>query len=263
MKNIITLVSWNVNGIRAAVKNGFTKFLKERQPDILCLQEVKINDTARDKIKFDFPDYQEYWHSAERPGYSGTATFINNRLMKICAVSDYAKGVNPTEPDQEGRAQTFEFTDFYLLNIYFPNTRHDLSRLAFKLQFNKKIFEYVKKLEKKKPIIMLGDFNVAHTEIDLANPKENEQNAGFTKEERESFDKFLKENMIDTFRHFYPKTIKYTWWTYRFGARRRNIGWRIDYAIVSKKLLPKIKLVEIWDDVTGSDHCPVMIKIEV
>ncbi len=261
-------MSWNVNGIRAVIKNGFLDFLKKYQPDIIALQEVKIAEKDRGKAELDFPNYTEFWHSAERPGYSGTAILIReNSNLKII---NQTNGLNHTEFDHEGRVQTIEFDKFYLVNAYFPNTRHDLSRLDFKIEFNNKIFAHVKKLENlpagkagSKPVILTGDFNVAHTEIDLANPKENEQNAGFTIEERNSFDKFLKTEMIDTFREFNPKKIQYSWWTYRFGARTRNVGWRIDYFVVSKILKKKIIKAEILDQVLGSDHCPIKLEIDL
>lgn len=254
-------MSWNVNGIRAVIKNGFLDFLKKYQPDIIALQEVKIAEKDRGKAELDFPGYTEFWHSAERPGYSGTAILIKeNSNLKII---NQINGLNHTEFDHEGRVQTIEFEKFYLINAYFPNTRHDLSRLDFKIEFNNKIFSYIKKLEKSKPVILTGDFNVAHTEIDLANPKENEQNAGFTIEERNSFDKFLKTEMIDTFRELNPKKIQYSWWTYRFGARLRNVGWRIDYFVVSKILKKKIIKAEILDQVLGSDHCPIKLEMDL
>lgn len=263
------LMSWNVNGIRAALKNGFLNVLKKYQPDILALQEVKIAEKDRFDAQLDFPGYTEIWHSAERPGYAGTALLVNEKSrLKIInqwnGLDNFsAKGRSASGGDSEGRVQTLEFTKFYFINAYFPNSRHDLSRLDFKIEFNNKIFKHIKKLEKIKPVIFTGDFNVAHTEIDLANPKENEQNAGFTIEERTSFDKFLKKGMFDTFRFLNPKKIKYTWWTYRFGARGRNVGWRIDYFLASEKLKNKIIKAEILDKIMGSDHCPVTLKIEV
>lgn len=258
---MITLISWNVNGIRAVLKKGFLDFLKKYQPDIIALQEVKIAEKDRGKAELDFPGYTEIWHSAERPGYSGTAVLVREKSnLKII---NQINGLNHNDFDNEGRVQTIEFEKFFLINAYFPNTRSDLSRLDFKIEFNNKIFAHVKKLEKSKPIILTGDFNVAHNEIDLANPKENEQNAGFTIEERTSFDKFLRKDMIDTFREFNPKKIQYSWWTYRFGARSRNVGWRIDYFVVSKILKKKIIKAEILDQVLGSDHCPIKLEMDL
>lgn len=253
----LSLISWNVNGIRAAVKNGFVDFLKTEKPDVLCLQEVKISDSARDKEVFDFQNYTEYWNSAQKPGYAGTAILVSEKLTQPTIVN----GLGKPEFDAEGRVQTAEFEKFYLLNIYFPNTRHDLSRLDFKLDFDNAILQHVKKLEKTKPVIITGDFNVAHEEIDLTNPKENDGNAGFHPEERKWMTKFLKAGFIDTFRFLNPKKVQYSWWSYRFGARRRNIGWRIDYFCISDKLKKQLKQAEILDKVKGSDHCPVRLTI--
>jgi len=251
------LISWNVNGIRAAVKNGFTNFLKTERPDILCLQEVKISDSARDKEMFDFQNYTEYWNSAQKPGYAGTAILVSEKLAQPIVTN----GIGKPEYDTEGRVQTAEFDKFYLVNTYFPNTRHDLSRLDFKLDFDEALLSHLKKLEKKKPVILTGDLNVAHEEIDLTNPKENDGNPGFHPLERKWMTKFLNNGFIDTYRFLYPKKVQYSWWSYRFGARRRNIGWRIDYFCVSERLKNKIKEAEILDKVTGSDHCPVKLVI--
>jgi len=254
-------MSWNVNGIRAVLKKDFLKVLKKYQPDILALQEVKISEKDRGKAELDFPGYTEFWHSAERPGYAGTAILINEKLkLKILKQTN---GLNHDDFDKEGRVQILEFEKFYFINAYFPNTRHDLSRLDFKIEFNDKIFEHLKKLEKKKPIIFTGDFNVAHTEIDLKNPKANEHNAGFTIEERNSFDKFLKQGRIDTFRYLNPKKIQYTWWGYKFHCRARNIGWRIDYFVLSDNLKNKILKAEILDQIPGSDHCPISLNLNL
>jgi len=254
MANKLKIYSWNVNGIRAAIKNGFAEWLKDEKPDIVCLQEIKINDEARAKEQFDFVGYNEYWHPAEKAGYSGTAI-----LTKIESIS-VARG----DWDHEGRVLTLEFEKFYLVNTYFPNANHELSRLSFKEEFNKKWLEYVKKLEKKKPVVTGGDFNVAHQEIDLARPKDNEGNAGFTKEERAWADKFIKNGLVDTFRLIHGnETGKYSWWSYRIMCRAKNIGWRIDYFLVSKKLKKNIKDAFIDDTVLGSDHCPVGIVLEI
>ncbi|MFH1946970.1 MAG: exodeoxyribonuclease III [Candidatus Magasanikbacteria bacterium] len=262
------LVSWNVNGIRAVIRKGFVEFLNAKKPDIICLQEIKIDDKSKTELKFstqggpasgwDFADYEEYWNSAERPGYSGTAIFVKSKL-KLKPI--YTTGIGIKKIDEEGRVQTLEFEKFFLVNAYFPNTRHDLSRLDFKIEFDEAVLKHVKKLDKKKPVIITGDYNAAHTEIDLANPKANDGGAGFHPEERKWMTKFLASGFIDTFRHLHPKKIQYSWWTYRFGARSRNVGWRIDYFCVSKKLKNKIIKAEIWDDVEGSDHCPVTITL--
>ncbi|MBI4992623.1 MAG: exodeoxyribonuclease III [Candidatus Magasanikbacteria bacterium] len=251
------IVSWNVNGIRAVVKKGFVDFLKTEKPDVLCLQEIKISDDARSRQEFDFAGYTEYWNSAKKPGYAGTAILVSEKLAQPTVIN----GLGKPEYDTEGRVQTAEFENFNLVNAYFPNTRHDLSRLNFKLAFDEAIFKHIKKLEKTKPVILTGDLNVAHEEIDLANPKENDGNPGFHPEERKWMTWFLKSGFTDTFRFFNPKKIQYSWWSHRFGARRRNIGWRIDYFCISDKLKKQLKQVEILDNIKGSDHCPVSITL--
>ena len=265
MSNKLKIYSWNVNGIRAVVKNGFVEWLKEAKPDIVCLQEIKINDEARAKEQFDFVGYNEYWHPAEKAGYSGTAILTKKEPLAV------SRGFNvPSDPSttlrasKEGRVLTLEFEKFYLVNTYFPNSQHELTRLDFKEEFNDAWLEYVKKLEKKKPVVTGGDFNVAHQEIDLARPKDNEGNAGFTKEERAWADKFIKNGLVDTFRLIHGnETGKYSWWSYRIMCRAKNIGWRIDYFLVSKKLKKNIKDAFIDDTVLGSDHCPVGIVLEI
>jgi exodeoxyribonuclease III len=247
------LVSWNVNGIRSVVKKGFLDFLKKEDPDVLCLQETKIADLAREKEKFDFPGYEEFWNPAERSGYSGTAIFARNGLKAVL--------LSPLDWDNEGRVQILELEKFYLVNVYFPNANHELSRLKFKIDFNDKLLAYLKKIEKKKPIVICGDFNVAHKEIDLARPKQNEGNPGFTPEERAWMTKFLKAGFVDVYRQIYPDKIEYTWWSYRTFARDRNIGWRIDYFCASASLANSIKKAYILTDVYGSDHCPVGIEV--
>ncbi|MFA6476317.1 MAG: exodeoxyribonuclease III [Candidatus Paceibacterota bacterium] len=253
MATKLKIYSWNVNGIRAAVKNGFADWLKEEKPDIVGLQEIKINDVARAKEEFDFAGYNEYWHHAKRPGYSGTAI-----LSKIEPTS-----VDRGDWDDEGRVITLEFEKFYFVNTYFPNANHELTRLGFKEEFNKNWLAYIKKLEVKKPVVTCGDFNVAHQEIDLARPKDNVGNAGFTKEERAWADKFIEHGLIDTYRLINGNKGQYSWWSYRMGARARNIGWRIDYFLVSEKLKKNIKNAFIDDTVLGSDHCPVGITLEI
>lgn len=251
------LLSWNVNGIRAAVQKGFANFLKAEQPDVLGLQEIKIDDAARAKVEFDFAGYDEYWNPAKRSGYSGTATLAKIKPLLI------TNGLGEAKFDEEGRTQTFEFEKFYFVNNYFPNASHELSRLKFKEEYNAAFLDYVKKLEQKKPVVACGDFNVAREEMDLARPQENVGNAGFTPEERAWADKFIAYGLVDTFRALHPQTIDYSWWSYRNYARDRNIGWRIDYFLVSEKLLPHVKSAFILGDVLGSDHAPVGITLEI
>jgi exodeoxyribonuclease-3 len=250
----INILSFNVNGIRAIVKKGFVSFLNHHQPDIICLQEIKISDVARAQIDFDFKEYQEFYNSAKRPGYSGTAILVKNNLK--------VKYLPSNSWDDEGRVQAMDIGKYYLVNIYFPNSKDDLSRLHWKIKWNDRLLAYLKKLEKVKPLIICGDYNVAHQEIDLARPKENIGNAGFTNEERAWFDKFLVSGFVDTFRHLHKDKIQYSWWSFRAGARARNVGWRIDYFCVSKKIIKKISKAYILDSVMGSDHAPVGIEVE-
>jgi len=254
------IISWNVNGVRAVIKKGFKNFLTKTKPDIVCLQEIKIDDNARAKEKFDFSGYEEYWCSAKRPGYSGTAILIKSSLAPL--VKEVKNGLGKEEFDQEGRVQTLVLKDFYLLNAYFPHINHEFTRLDYKLRFNQAFSRYVKNLEKKKKVIAAGDFNVAHEEIDLARPQDNIGNPGFTDEERAWMGKFLGNGFVDTFRYFNPKVKKYSWWSYRFQARERNIGWRIDYFCVSTKLIKLVKEAFILDNIQGSDHAPVGIFLK-
>ena len=254
----MNIISWNVNGIRAVIKKEFLDFLKKEKPDILCLQEIKIAEGARAKEKFYFPGYIEFWNSAERPGYSGTAILLKVGT-EYCSILD--NGFDNKKFDIEGRVQTLELEKFYLVNVYFPNANHELSRLNYKLEFNNNLLKHIKKLEKSKPVVVCGDFNVAHEEIDLARPKDNIGNPGFTKEERVWMDKFLKVGFIDTFRYFYPEKKAYSWWSYRFNARVRDIGWRIDYFCISAKFIKHIKTAFISKKILVSDHCPVGIEV--
>lgn len=258
--NFMKLISWNVNGIRAVVKKGFLDFLKKEKPDVLGLQEIKINNLARAKEVFDFANYEEYWNSAERPGYSGTACLLKEKKLKVMSSKN---GMGVKKFDIEGRVQTLEFPKFYFVNTYFPNANHELSRLKYKMDFNNAFLKYVKSLEKKKPVVMCGDFNVAHQEIDLTNPKQNIGNPGFTEEERIWANKFIKAGFVDTFRQMHPKKVQYSWWSYKFKARERNIGWRIDYFFISAKLFKYVKKSFILDKIQGSDHCPVGIEIDL
>lgn len=250
-----SLISWNVNGLRAVVKKGFTVFLRKYQPDVLALQEIKITDEARTREEFDFAGYHEYWHPAERPGYSGTAVLTKTEPLSVSRGFPFAR-------DEEGRLQTLEFEKYYFLNCYFPNANHALSRLSFKEEFNRNFLEYVKQLERGKPVIAGGDFNVAREEIDLARPKENIGHPGFTDEERYWADQFVAHGLVDTFRHLHPDQAEYSWWSYRSFARERDIGWRIDYFFVSQSLLDLVADAFILSGVEGSDHCPVGLTLK-
>lgn len=252
------IISWNINGIRAIAKKGLADFLVSERPDILCLQEIKISEQARLMTEFDFKGYREYWHSAKRPGYSGTAILVRDDLRMNEKVKN---GLGLSEFDDEGRVQTLENKDFYLVNIYFPNANAVLSRLDYKLAFNDALLKYLKNLEKTKPVIITGDYNVAHQEIDLARPKENVGSPGFTPRERAWMDKFIAAGFIDTFRELNGNKIQYSWWSYRGGARFRNVGWRIDYFCISAKLKKRLKKAYILDKIMGSDHAPVGLEI--
>ncbi len=253
----LLLISWNVNGIRACVRNGFIEFLDKYKPDILALQEIKATeDNVPMEVRY-YEGYYKYWNPAKRKGYAGTALFTKIKPL------DVKFGIGDEKFDLEGRVITAEYEKFFLVNSYFPNSQHGLTRLNFKLEFDEKIYNYLNELRKKKPVILCGDFNVAHKEIDLANPKQNEKNAGFTPEERAWMDKFLEDGYVDTFRMFTKEGGHYTWWTYRFNARARNIGWRVDYFVVSKDLAKNVKKSWILSEVYGSDHAPIAMLLEV
>jgi exodeoxyribonuclease III len=250
------LISWNVNGIRAAIKKGFEDFLKESNPDILCLQEVKANE---DQVEWDINGYKAYWNSAEKKGYSGVAVLTKKEPLNI------TKGLGSEELDNEGRVLTLEYDSFYLLNVYTPNAKRDLARLDWKDNvWNPAFQEHLETLQKTKPVVFCGDLNVAHKEIDLANPKTNKKNAGFTPEERAGMDKLVDEaGFVDSLRHFNQEPGQYTWWSYRPGIRERNIGWRLDYFCVSQSIKEKMTAATILKDVMGSDHCPISLEINV
>jgi len=264
------LYSWNVNGIRATINKGVLQsFITEHKPDILCLQETKAR---RGQAEIDLPDYIEYWNSADRPGYSGTAVF--SKIQPLSVINGFADkiaekyklaGDSYGDPALEGRTISLEFEKYWVVNVYTPNSKRDLSRLDLRhKQWNPAFIEHIKQLEKTKPTLVCGDFNVAHTEIDLANPKQNERNAGFTIEEREGFSAIENAGFVDIFRKVYPDKLgAYTWWTWRANARARNIGWRIDYWLSSKSIANKIKNPQIHPDILGSDHCPVSIEVEL
>lgn len=250
------IITWNINGWRAAWQKGLADFIISQQPDLLGLQETKINDHLANDWSEKIPGYKIFWHGAERPGYSGTAIIAKDNLSV-----NIINGLGEEQFDLEGRCQVSELADFYWLNIYFPNANRQLSRLPYKQAFNQSVRQLVQRLEKNKPVIISGDFNVAHQPIDLANPKANEGSAGYTLEERQFINQLLTDGWIDIWRQLYPDRKQYTWWTYRFSARSRNIGWRIDYFLISPTLLSKIKDVQILDQINGSDHCPVELII--
>jgi exodeoxyribonuclease III len=247
------LISWNVNGLRACVKKGFLDFFKEVDADIFCLQETKLQ---AGQIELDLDGYYQYWNYALKKGYSGTAIFTKIEPISI----KYGVGENDSEP--EGRIITLEFADFYLVNVYTPNSQRDLARLGFRLSWEDEIRMYLQELDKVKPVVLCGDLNVAHQEIDLKNPKSNQNNSGFTLEERGKMTALLEEGFIDSYRHFNPNVEgAYTWWSYMSKIRERNIGWRIDYFIASERLRDSLQAAKIHSDIMGSDHCPVSLEI--
>lgn len=251
---MIQLVSWNVNGLRACVKKGFLDVMEQLDADIFCIQETKLQEG---QIDLELPDYYQYWNYAEKKGYSGTAVFTKIKPSSV------KNGIGVDEFDQEGRVITLEFDDYFLVTCYTPNSQSELARLSYRMEWEENFREYLLKLEEDKPVILCGDLNVAHTEIDLKNPKTNRKNAGFTDEEREKFTKLLEAGFIDTFRYFYPDvTEAYSWWSYRFRAREKNAGWRIDYFCVSEGLEERLAEAVIHTDIYGSDHCPVGLYLE-
>jgi len=264
---IMKIYSWNVNGIRAVHKKGALQdFITKHQPDVLCLQETKAN---QDQIEVDLPDYEEYWCSAERKGYSGTAIFTKETPLDVRLglpehiIKKYQLTDEYGDTSTEGRVITVEFEGFFVATVYTPNAKDNLSRIAMRQQWDPAFLTYMKELESEKPVIFCGDFNVAHTELDLARPKENKGNKGFTDEERAGFDAMEEAGFVDTFRTLHPEGDNYTWWSHWGAARERNVGWRIDYVMVSEPLLPLVKHARIHPEVMGSDHCPVSIDISL
>ena len=261
------LYSWNVNGLRAILKKGsFQDFVEKYDPDILCLQETKAK---QGQAEIDLSEYEEIWNSADRAGYSGTAIFTKQKPLTVAygfpeSVEARIEGWEDAFGDarKEGRVLTAEFEGFYLIDAYVPNEKHDLGRLKYReLVWDRALLAYMRELDAKKPVLVCGDFNVAHEEIDLARPKQNEGNAGFTKEGRQGMTNYLASGFIDTWRTFHPGERQYTWWSYRGGARARNIGWRIDYFLASERLRDRIVAAEICDEVKGSDHCPILLEL--
>ena len=262
------IFSWNVNGLRSVIKKGaLQEFITEKRPDILCVQETKAK---QGQAEIDLKAYQEIWNSAKRPGYSGTAIFtkvapestFNGFTDDVAINFPWADDIYGT-PLEEGRIITAEYPEFFLVTVYTPNSKHDLSRLQLREKlWDPAFLNFLKDLEKTKPVVVCGDFNAAHTEIDLARPKDNETNAGYTKEERQGIANLINSGFIDTFRFKHPDERRYTWWTWRAQARERNIGWRIDYFFISKSLEKNLKAAEIYEGATGSDHCPISITLE-
>ncbi len=249
---MIKLISWNVNGIRACITKGFLDYFNEVDADIFCLQEIKLSP---DQLELSLAGYQQYFNYAEKKGYSGTAVFT-----KIPPLScTYGMGIS--EHDHEGRIITLEFEDFYLVNVYTPNSKQELERLDYRMVWENDFRNYLQSLDARKPVILCGDLNVAHQEIDLKNPKANKRHAGFTEEERTKLSELLNAGFIDSYRYLYPDKESYSWWSYRFNARAKNVGWRIDYFCTSERLKDRISKAEIHESVMGSDHCPVELEI--
>ena len=247
-------ISWNVNGLRACVQKGFLDFFNSIDADFFCIQESKLQ---AGQIDLDLPGSHQYWNYAEKKGYSGTAIFAKNEALSV------SYGIGIEEHDKEGRVITLEYDNFYLVTCYTPNSQNELKRLPYRMQWEDDFREYLKTLDAKKPVVLCGDLNVAHNEIDLKNPKTNRKNAGFSDEERAKMTELLGSGFTDTFRYFYPDAEGiYSWWSYRFKAREKNAGWRIDYFITSKRINDKLKKAAIHTDVLGSDHCPVEVDIE-
>ena len=248
------LISWNVNCLRACVQKGFLEYFQQVDADVFCIQESKLQ---AGQIDLDLPGYHQYWNYAVKKGYSGTAMFTKQEPLSV------SYGIGMEEHDQEGRVITAEFPEYYVVTVYTPNSQNELARLPYRMQWEEDFLAYLKKLEGKKPVIFCGDLNVAHREIDLKNPKSNRKNAGFTDEERAKFSHVLESGFIDTYRYFYPdQEGVYSWWSYRFKAREKNAGWRIDYFCVSESLKDRLVSASIHTEVTGSDHCPVELVIE-
>lgn len=249
------LISWNVNGIRACVKKGFLDYFNDIDADIFCIQESKLQEG---QIELDLEGYYQYWNYAVKKGYSGTAVFTKQEPISV------QYGLDIEEHDQEGRVITLEFDKFYLVNVYTPNSQRELARIDYRMEWEDVFRAYLKELDNKKPVVLCGDLNVAHNEIDLKNPQSNKRSAGFSDEERGKITELLEAGFVDSFRYLYPdKEDAYTWWSYITRARERNAGWRIDYFIVSEKLKESIKEAEIHSDIMGSDHCPVFLELEI
>ena len=254
-ETLMKLISWNVNGLRACIGKGFLDIFEQMDADIFCLQETKL---SQGQLELELPGYYQYWNYAEKKGYSGTAIFSKKEPISV----SYGMGI--PEHDKEGRVITAEYEEFYFVTVYTPNSQNELARLSYRMEWEDAFLNYVKELEKKKPVIYAGDLNVAHKEIDLKNPKTNQKNAGFTKEEREKMTKAIESGFIDSYRYFYPEQEGiYSWWSYRFKAREKNAGWRIDYFMVSQGLKEKLESAKIHTDIMGSDHCPIELEMDM
>ena len=247
-------ISWNVNGFRACLNKGFADFFNDENADFFSIQESKMQPG---QAEFETPEHHQYWYSAEKKGYSGTAIFAKHEPLSV----QYGLGID--EHNHEGRAITLEYENFFLLNVYTPNSQRELTRLDYRMSWEDALRSYMIKLDKIKPVIYCGDLNVAHEEIDLKNPKTNHFSAGFTDEERGKFSELLSSGFSDTFRSLYPDKVEYSWWSYMFQARQKNVGWRIDYFVVSNRIMDKVKEAKIHTEIMGSDHCPVSIEIDI
>ena len=247
------LISWNVNGLRACVTKGFMDYFEEADADVFCIQESKLQEG---QISLELEGYHQYWNYAEKKGYSGTAVFTKEKPLSV------AYGMEIEKHDQEGRVITLEFKDFFLVTVYTPNAQEGLARLDYRMEWEDEFRGYLKKLDEQKPVIVCGDRNVAHQEIDLKNPKTNRKSAGFSDQEREKFGCLLNAGFIDTYRYLYPDKVEYSWWSYRFKAREKNAGWRIDYFLISEGLRDRLKDAKIHTSVMGSDHCPVELDLQ-
>ena len=254
----IKIISWNVNGIRAVAKKGFDQFLLEYNPDVLCVQETKAQEDQLDNSIKKIGKYHSYFHSAKKKGYSSVAIYSKEKPISVI------KGIGIEEFDDEGRVLTAEYEDFFVLSIYVPNAQPELARIEYRKRFNDALLDFVDELQLEygKDVLLCGDLNVAHNEIDLKNPGPNKNNPGFSDEEREKFNELLAAGYVDSFRHLHPEEIKYSWWSYRFSARDRNIGWRIDYIVVNEEMIEQVEKAEILNEVMGSDHCPVSITLK-
>jgi len=248
------MVTWNVNGLRAAIAKGFAAYFKDVDADIFAIQETKMQESQKE---FDFEGYHEYWNCADRKGYSGTLIYSKREPRSI------VYGVNGAKYNDEGRAITLDYGDFFFVTVYSPNSQPELARLSYRMEYEEELREYLVGLDRIKPVVLCGDLNVAHQEIDIKNAKANVRNAGFTIEERDKFSQLLDSGFIDSFRYKYPDLVKYTWWSYLFNARKNNAGWRIDYFVLSERLRDTILDVDIQTEIEGSDHCPVILDIDL